>query len=380
MRVGLTGRLIVATLLLALVVIFAFALHLHDLTVVRAARSVSRHSLEEVTTVREVRNLLIDLESGQRGFIITGDPSFLAPWEVGRRALPEKTAALAAMADDPGQAARAEQIEKDILAYINDFSVPLVDAARRGNSMAASREVSLDGERRMEALRHGLDDYSRIEYQLSDEQQTRADQTYRQSTLLVAGGATVCVIAIAVITGYLSRAVVRPVRRTARMAQRLAGGDLGARVPETGRGEIAVLEHSFNSMAMSLERGRDELARVNDEQAALRRVATLVANGSPSSEVFSAVSRESGLILGAEVTRLLRFEADGSATVVGAWRRSGDEVPIGSRIPVESIVAGPVRQTGAPARLVEKSPPEMPTGCYSAVGTPIRVAGTLWGQ
>jgi HAMP domain-containing protein len=235
----------------------------------------------------------------------------LAPWEVGRRALPEKTAALAAMADDPGQAARAEQIEKDILAYINDFSVPLVDAARRGNSMAASREVSLDGERRMEALRHGLDDYSRIEYQLSDEQQTRADQTYRQSTLLVAGGATVCVIAIAVITGYLSRAVVRPVRRTARMAQRLAGGDLGARVPETGRGEIAVLEHSFNSMAMSLERGRDELARVNDEQAALRRVATLVANGSPSSEVFSAVSRESGLILGAEVTRLLRFEADG---------------------------------------------------------------------
>src|SRR5690242_6902955 len=110
MRVGLTGRLIVATLLLALVVLFAFALHLRDLTAVRSARSVSRHSLEEVATVREVRNLLIDLESGQRGFVITRDPTFLAPWEVGRRALGERTAALAAMADDPGQAARAEQL------------------------------------------------------------------------------------------------------------------------------------------------------------------------------------------------------------------------------------------------------------------------------
>jgi CHASE3 domain sensor protein len=95
-----------------------------------------------------VRNLLIDLESGQRGFIITGDPSFLAPWEASRRALPQRVAALAAMADDPGQAARAKQLETDVLGYVNDYSVPLVDAARRGDSAVRSREVSADGERR----------------------------------------------------------------------------------------------------------------------------------------------------------------------------------------------------------------------------------------
>jgi CHASE3 domain sensor protein len=53
------------------------------------------------------------VESGQRGFIITGDPSFLAPWEAGRRALPERVAALADMADDPGQSARAKRLEAD---------------------------------------------------------------------------------------------------------------------------------------------------------------------------------------------------------------------------------------------------------------------------
>ncbi len=379
MRAGLTARLLVATLVLALVVTVAFVFLLFAMDDVSAVRSVARHSVEETGTARDVRNLLIDLESGQRGFIITGDPSFLAPWEAGRRALPERAAALAAMADDPGQAARAKQLETDVLAYLNDYSMPLVDAARRGDSAVRSREVSADGERRMEALRREVDNYNATESELSVEQQIRADHAYRRATLLAGGGLVVCVVAIGLISGYLSRGVVGPVRRTAGMAQRLADGDLGARVPESGQGEIGVLERSFNSMAESLQRGRDELALVNEEQAALRRVATLVANGSPPSEVFSAVSRESGLILRAETTRLLRFEADGSASVVGAWRRTGDPVPVGSRIRIDTVVAAPVRQSGESARMIEESPPELPAGRYSAVGTPIRVGGALWG-
>ena len=379
MRAGLTARLLVATLVLALVVTVAFVFLLFAMDDVSAVRSVARHSVEETGTARDVRNLLIDLESGQRGFIITGDPSFLAPWEAGRRALPERAAALAAMADDPGQAARAKQLETDVLAYLNDYSMPLVNAARRGDSAVRSREVSADGERRMEALRREVDNYNATESELSVEQQIRADHAYRRATLLAGGGLVVCVVAIGLISGYLSRGVVGPVRRTAGMAQRLADGDLGARVPESGQGEIGVLERSFNSMAESLQRGRDELALFNEEQAALRRVATLVANGSPPSEVFSAVSRESGLILRAETTRLLRFEADGSASVVGAWRRTGDPVPVGSRIRIDTVVAAPVRQSGESARMIEESPPELPAGRYSAVGTPIRVGGALWG-
>lgn len=380
MRFGLTGRLLAATFVLALVVSLVFALLLRDMAAVTAARGVSQHSLKEISTVRQVRNLLTDLESGQRGFIITGDPSFLAPWDAGRRALPERLAALAAMADDPSQAARARQLKTDVLAYITDYSLPLVEAARRGDSIVRSREVSADGERRMAALRRALNDYNAIESDLNVGQDANADGAYRRSILLASAGLVVCVVAIGLITGYLSRAVVAPVRRIARMAQRLADGDLGARVAETGQIEVGVLERSFNLMAQSLQRGHDELGRVYAEQAALRRVATLVANGSPPSEVFSAVSRESGLILDAEITRLLRFEADGSATVVGAWRReAGDPVPVGSRIQIDDIVPGLVRQTGSPALTIEESPPELPAGSYTAVGAPIRVGGELWG-
>src|SRR5271165_329664 len=127
------------------------------------------------------------------------------------------------------------------------------------------------------------------------------------------------------------------------------------------------------------EESRDKLTVLASQQQALRRVATLVARGVNPSEVFATVTKEVGLLLPAEITRLVRYEADGSGTVAAAWRRTGDPVPVGSRIPIGGIVAAPVRRSGKPARITEQSPPELPEGLYSAAGTPVLVAGTLWG-
>jgi signal transduction histidine kinase len=328
---------------------------------------------------RDVRNLLLDMETGQRGFIITGEPAFLEPWELGRRMLPEKLATLRTVADDPGQAGRARQLEDDALAYIRDYSVPLVDAARRREDWVKSIAASEEGKRRMDTLRRELDTYLSTELSQIASEQAEADYEYRRATVIAAGGLGVSVLMTALITAYLTRAVVRPVRRTARMAERIATGDLGARVPETSQAEIGLLERSFNSMADSLQLSVDELARLNDEQAALRRVATLVAHGRPSEEVFGAVATEVGKVLGAEITRLLRFEADGTATVAATWERIGEPVPVGSRIPITNTVAAPVRETGKPMRITEESPPELPGASYSAVGAPVMVGGSLWG-
>jgi signal transduction histidine kinase len=231
----------------------------------------------------------------------------------------------------------------------------------------------------MDALRRELDTYNTDEMSQNVAAQARTDVAYRRATVLAGAGLGTLILVTALGTGYLVRGVVGPVRRNAHMAGRLAGGDLAARVPDTGVGEIGALERAFNAMAESLQRKTDELARLNDEQAALRRIATLVGRGGPSSELFSAVTMEVGVLLGAEITRLIRFEADGGGTVAAAWSRTGDELPIGSRISLNGVVAAPVRESGEPARMTEQSPPELPAGSYSAVGTPITVGGALWG-
>src|SRR6185436_6941860 len=136
--------------------------------------------------------------------------------------------------------------------------------------------------------------------------------------VVVGIGASVALLAL--YSGYLTRAIVRPIRRAATVTGSLAGGDLGARLPETAVGEIGALERAFNVMGASLERGRDELAALAEEQAGLRRVATLVARGASPDDVLAAVASEIGQLLPADYAIILRYDANGTeATTVGDW-------------------------------------------------------------
>ena len=73
------------------------------------------------------------------------------------------------------------------------------------------------------------------------------------------------------------------------------------------------------------EAAQEKVQRLADEQAALRRVATLVAQGAPNAEVFRAVTREIGLRCAADLARLERFELDGTVSAVAAWTRAQGE-------------------------------------------------------
>ena len=90
-------------------------------------------------------------------------------------------------------------------------------------------------------------------------------------------------------------------------------------------------------MAGSLERSQRDLRRLLDEQSALRRVATLVAQSVAPSEVFEAVTREVGLLSGAEYARMERYEADGTVTGLAVWSRERDQLAVGTRFSLEGV-------------------------------------------
>ncbi|HEY6758438.1 MAG TPA: GAF domain-containing protein [Baekduia sp.] len=115
-----------------------------------------------------------------------------------------------------------------------------------------------------------------------------------------------------------------------------------------------------------------ELEVLAGEQAALRRVATLVAHGAPPEEVFAAVTREVARHLSSDLTTLCRYEADGSAcTIVGT---AEDGRPVGSRSPLGGDdLATRVFATARPARI------ENADGTSASVGTPIILEGRPWG-
>jgi hypothetical protein len=67
---------------------------------------------------------------------------------------------------------------------------------------------------------------------------------------------------------------------------------------------------------------REEAGRLAREQAALRRVATLVARDVPPEELFAVVTKEAGRVLGTDYTTMGRYDPDGAVTILGGWRSS----------------------------------------------------------
>jgi signal transduction histidine kinase len=129
-----------------------------------------------------------------------------------------------------------------------------------------------------------------------------------------------------------------------------------------------------------------ELGRLAGEQAALRRVATMVAREASRAEVFTAIAEEIGHLLGTEEIRMVRYEDDRSSVVV-AGSGATEVFPVGSREPLrgENAVSR-VFRTGRPARIDDYRTASGPIaeiasslGIRCVVATPILVEGRLWG-
>jgi signal transduction histidine kinase/ketosteroid isomerase-like protein len=138
--------------------------------------------------------------------------------------------------------------------------------------------------------------------------------------------------------------------------------------------------------AISNTEARANASRLAEEQAALRRVATLVAHEASPSDVSAAVAKEVAKLLGVENMRMVRYEADATVTVVAEWGELDAAFPVGSRLPLGGKnIASQVLRTERPAR-IEYAAATGAIGAYarsmgsrSAIGAPIVVDGRLWG-
>ena len=136
------------------------------------------------------------------------------------------------------------------------------------------------------------------------------------------------------------------------------------------------------AMAIANAESRAGLARLAEEQVALRRVATLVARGVPPEEVFASVTEEVERLLLSDLANLCRFESDRTFTILAS---AHERFPVGSRWPIGGKnVTTAVFETGRPARIdnfIYTGPlaDDIHGEIRSAVGSPIIVEGRLWG-
>jgi len=139
--------------------------------------------------------------------------------------------------------------------------------------------------------------------------------------------------------------------------------------------------------AIANAQAEQDLRQLTDIQSALQRLAMLVARGEPPEAVFAAVTREVLRHFGSGTARMIRYEADGTSTLVANEGTTGPHVRVGKRwegYPSTGLTAT-VWETGRPARVddyrdLPGGEPYVREGLRSAVGMPILVDGRLWGM
>ncbi|MEA2255448.1 MAG: hypothetical protein QOG35_1493 [Solirubrobacteraceae bacterium] len=259
-RVGIAGLVVAAVLAVVLVV---------SIVTLRDARDrnqQARRSGDTVQAANAVQSLVIDLETGLRGYVITRDRSFLAPYRSARARAPAAVRRLQALvADDPRQAATARTLQAALNAYAGSYAPLVIRDAGSRDQDALARE----GKRRVDGIRALLGRLATDELARQGRRRAEADRSSRRASAIAVGGIAVLLAVLAGALAYTALFFVRPVRRLTRAAAAVRTGELDARVAEGAPSELGELEQGFNAMAAALEARTEELERFGAHRAAM---------------------------------------------------------------------------------------------------------------
>ena len=258
---SLATQVTVAGVGFGLLVAAVFGLLVHAVREQRDATRRTTAAADFVATGNRLERLVIDTETGQRGFVISGDPGFLLPLDQARAQIPEAFARLRDLAGDAAASARLSALQSAVDAYLREWSDRVVAIARTDRPRARRLVRGGGGKRRVDGLRRRFDALLADRRLAAGAQAARAGDRARTATVLGVAGVVGSILVFAVFATYVVRAILAPVRRTAATAERIARGDFDARVKgaDHAQAELGSMVRGFNAMADALEDGHDEL-------------------------------------------------------------------------------------------------------------------------
>jgi len=236
-----------------------------------ASTDKRKHALAELVQIEAINIDILDLETGMRGFLVTGIDEFLDPFTRARAALAQdianQRALLAADTNDPATTVAQEGALHDIQTQSDLWLKEVADPEIRNRQADANASVSLQrqvrGKGMIDGTRSAIDRYRNIETAILDQRTQAANHSLAVLQGLTAVGLLGAVVASFLSSLWLAGAITKPAIALAQRAQRLADGALGERVAETGARELKQLARAFNEMAEKLQASQLDLVGRN---------------------------------------------------------------------------------------------------------------------
>ena len=208
-----------------------------------------KHTYVVMGAVEEVTGTLKDAETGQRGYLITGEDRYLEPYQNASAAIDAKIQAVAALtSDNAAQQQRIAQLRPLVKAKFAELQQTI--DLRRTQGFDAARAVVLtdQGKTVMDQIRAKLTELTQAESSLLAVRAASTADAADSSRTAVLAGTTIALVLVLLLAWVISRSILRPLSAlTTRLSEIADGeGDLTRRVDEARRDEFGLLGAAFN--------------------------------------------------------------------------------------------------------------------------------------
>ena len=304
------------------------------------------HTQEVLKQIEALISGMKDAETGQRGYIITGDEKYLEPYRTALRSTNQNIRSLKDLTKDNfNQQSRLNKVELLISGKEGKFAELQETIDARGDKTkgfdAAVQIIRTDkGKKIMDELRKTVEEMTSEENTLLSKRSDEAKTSARYATLTIVFGTLAAFMVLTMAGIVITRNIANPLKDLTRVAERVATGDLSVNMSSDGRNdEVGVLAQAFARMSEDLRgqiRGLMEGANVLGS-AASEIVASTTQLASSASESAAAVSETTTTV---EEVRQTAQMASQKAKHVSESAQKAAQISQGGRKSTEDVVAG----------------------------------------
>src|SRR5439155_14466707 len=196
---SLSARLMAASGLLALLIAAAFGVLIYAVKNLDDATKRERHAKAVTAQTLQLEKLVLDLDTGLRGFVLTGKKDLLAPWTSAHAALPGRLKAFRRLASTTSdERRRAESLIAAIDQYVSGYAEPVVEIARTTPAASRTAIVRVEGAQELAGIRSRFGDFLSTENALSA---ARTSAAQRRSDEAIAAAVAGLIASALLVTG-----------------------------------------------------------------------------------------------------------------------------------------------------------------------------------
>ena len=249
-------------------------------TVTHATERLNGHLLPLQDRVVEFGKTYVDEETGQRGFMLTGNEVSLEPYKTGKASIQQLTAQLDAdLADDAEASRRLNAVVAAGESWVSEIAEPQI-AARRAGFIPPEQlaPMTLAGKRLFDELRKQISGLDARVHELIAEQFDRIHVARERAIIAQSLAAFLLLVGVIASDWLLRRTLTRPVESVLRDVTAVAGGDYDRTINSAGMREISALADAAETMRDSMRNQTAALQEANDANERARRSKEIQAN------------------------------------------------------------------------------------------------------